>query len=233
VNILGIETSGNLGGFSVAGENGCLAEEAGDVTGRHLESATGMIEAVLAESGIGMGDLRGVAVSLGPGSFTGLRVGMSLAKGLCLALEIPLAGVPSLDSMAENLEPGEGLVVPVRDARRGEIYFSVYESGREGPKRIEDYRALRPEALVEHVNRLAGGRPVRLAGDALAVYGRELVQGLTGPVTAAPAEVWPSRPGTIARLGRELVRRGRVMDLDVAEPLYVRPSEAERRGGRT
>lgn len=233
MKVLGIETSGSVGGFSVVEDGRLLAEAISEVTGRHLEKGAAMMEQVLESAGASYGDLSAVAVSLGPGSFTGLRVGLALAKGVCFGKGLPLVGVPTLDCIAEALSLREGLVVPVKDARRGEIYFSIYQAGGAGVRRLSDYRALPPDEVADRVAEAGGGASgeaaVVFAGDALGRYGGVLGAKLGSRMVVAPEILWSPRPAVVASIGLRLLVRGEVADLDTVEPLYVRPSEAERK----
>ncbi|MFZ1947089.1 MAG: tRNA (adenosine(37)-N6)-threonylcarbamoyltransferase complex dimerization subunit type 1 TsaB [bacterium] len=242
MKVLGLETSGNLGGFAVVEDGRLLAEITSDITGRHVEQGAAMIERVLELSGTAVGDLAGVAVSLGPGSFTGLRVGLSLAKGLCFGRDLPLVGVPTLDCIAEGVAYFEGLVVPVKDARRGEIYFAFYEAGGGGATRVSAYEALPPDRLAEVIERALlahSGRgaarpdvPALLVGDALAKYGEALRARLKVCMIPAPEIYWPARSAVVAAMGGRWLAEGRTADLGALEPIYVRLSEAERAAER-
>ncbi|HVP58771.1 MAG TPA: tRNA (adenosine(37)-N6)-threonylcarbamoyltransferase complex dimerization subunit type 1 TsaB, partial [bacterium] len=175
MKVLGIETSGGIGGFALVDDTQLVAEEVADIMGHHLERGSDMIESILTGAGLGVSDLEGIAVSLGPGSFTGLRVGLALAKGLAVGAGLALAGVPTLDAIAEGLREAEGMVVVVRDARRGEVYFAAYRAGVGGLARLGPYRALAPEAVAAELAQegalLGSERPIVVAGDGLARYG--------------------------------------------------------------
>jgi tRNA threonylcarbamoyladenosine biosynthesis protein TsaB len=249
VKVLGLETSGNLGGFAVVEDDRLLAELTSDITGRHVEQGAAMIERVLGLSGVTVEGLAGVAVSLGPGSFTGLRVGLSLAKGLCFGRGLPLVGVPTLDCVAESLAHFDGLVVPTKDARRGEIYFAFYRAGGGRVARLSDYRALAPDDLAAEIEGMLSGegsrpgesglragagsavtaRAALLAGDALAKYGDALRARLGERMIAASELLWPARPAVVAALGARRLAEGQTADLRALEPMYVRLSEAERK----
>jgi tRNA threonylcarbamoyladenosine biosynthesis protein TsaB len=240
MRVLGIETSGGTGGFAVVEDGRLVAEAMSDITGHHLEKGTAMMEGVLeragvARGGLSHGGLGAVAVSLGPGSFTGLRVGLALAKGLCFGRAIPLVGVPTLDCIAEAFLPRQGLIVPVKDARRGEIYFSIYRADRTEMQRLCDYVALPPDGVAREVaaaleQAVAGFcAPAVFAGDALSRYGSLLAAALGVRMAAAPEILWAPRPAVVASIGARMLARGEVADLDALEPLYVRPSEAERK----
>jgi len=228
MKVLAIETSGALGGFAVVDEGGLLAELVSDLTGSHVEQGVGMLEEVMDRASVALSDLDGVAVSLGPGSFTGLRVGLSMAKGLCLGRNLLLVGVPTLDCIAQGLSYWEGTIIPVRDARRGEIYFSIYSAATGTIKRLDDFLALPPEGLLKRIEGLEGDSKILLAGDGLARYGRLLRSRLGSQVAFAPQVFWTPRPAMVGTIGLGLLKEGRTADLDRVEPMYVRASEAER-----
>src|SRR5207237_984200 len=107
------------------------------------------LEALLAGQGKALGDLGGLVVGTGPGSFTGLRIGLASAKGLAYALSIPLVVVSSLEAMAHEAGPGEGLLVPTLDARRGEVYYGRFRWAEGGLQVLEPCACARPEQLAE------------------------------------------------------------------------------------
>lgn len=238
MRILGIETSGTVGGYAVVEDGRVLAEASAEITGRHLEQGSAMMRRVLESSATPLAGLGAVAVSLGPGSFTGLRVGLAQAKGLCFGRGIPLVGVPTLDAVAEGtvaavagLAPGAGgILVAARDARRGEIYFAAYDTPGGAPRRLTQYGALPPGALADRLLGLkeAAGKPLVVLGDALARYGATLSERLGGRMVAAPENLWHPRPAIVAVLGERLLAAGQSVDIDGLEPIYVRVSEAER-----
>jgi tRNA threonylcarbamoyladenosine biosynthesis protein TsaB len=233
MRVLGIETSATMGGFAVLDEDRLIAELVADITGRHVERGVEMMEEVLKSAGTKIADLDGVAVSVGPGSFTGLRVGLAIAKGMCLASGTAIVGVPTLDCIAESLSCWEGLVVPVRDARRGEIYFGTFSAEGCKDTRLGDYLALPPDGVIGAINDLPAGRRVLLAGDALERYGDIIRSGLGPEAVFAPRMLWAARPSVVALLGASSLKRGPAGDLDSIEPMYVRPSEAERQARKT
>ena len=229
MKVLGIETSGNLGGFAVADDERIVAEAAANVSGRHLERGLELMGGVLADAGLSVDDLDGVAVSLGPGSFTGLRIGLALAKGLCFGRGLPLVGVPTLDCLADALASTGGMILPVKDARRGEVYFAVYRVRAGEAVRMSPYRALSPDLLIDEIKKGDSALfPLFLVGDALARYGDVFRSALGSRVTLAPEDLWEVRPARVAARGLGLLAAGCAADLDTLEPIYVRASEAER-----
>jgi tRNA threonylcarbamoyladenosine biosynthesis protein TsaB len=195
-----------------------------------VETSVNLVSEVLEDASLGPGDLDGVAVSLGPGSFTGLRVGLGIAKGICMGANLPLAGVPTLDCMARPLGGRDGLIIPVRDARRGEVYCCVYRSRRGEVERAGEYVSLAPSDFIDMVKKAeqAEALPVVLVGDGLAKYGEALRDGLPNAEFAAES-FWNVRASVVGTIGLELMAAGNLLDLDRAEPLYVRASEAERK----
>jgi tRNA threonylcarbamoyladenosine biosynthesis protein TsaB len=230
VLILGLETATDRLGLALARGEHLLAELHLDVGRRHTEQLALALDTLCSDVGVPVKALTAIAVSIGPGSFTGLRIGLAFAKGLGLALAIPVIGVPTLEVLARGAEPWIGPVVACLDARRGEVYFSAYELA---PGRMT---ALDASAAVGSADRVAErvralGRRVLLIG-----AGTDLVRDHVGPeVIIAPRRLgWP-RAGLVAALGGERVESGTVEEPDHVEPIYVRRSDAELRSlaGRT
>lgn len=127
----------------------------------HAEQLHVFIKSVMAEASLKMSDLQAVAVSKGPGSYTGLRIGVSAAKGLAYALGIPLISVPTLESLAGQLQINDGVIIPLIDARRMEVYSSVYD---ESYKLLRETRA---EIIDKHSFEDYHGRDIHLLGNAV------------------------------------------------------------------
>ena len=235
MRLLAIETTGALGSFAVVegsgvGETRVLCQIDRDIMGRHVESGVSLVREALEGASLGLADLDGLAVSLGPGSFTGLRVGLGIAKGLAVGAGLALAGVPTLDCLARPLAAKGGLIVPARDARRGEVYCAIYRSDGRSARRESDYMSLAPEDLVARIQAARGspGEPVTLVGDGLRTYA-DALGGISGEVGMAPEDLWAVRASVVGAIGLELMAAGRTLEVETAEPIYVRPSEAERK----
>jgi len=208
MHILGIESSGARGGVALLEDERVLGErifEKGMVHGRDIAPA---IDALLREHRLAPADLDLVAVDIGPGSYTGLRVGIAAAKGLCLALERPAAGVASVDALVH--EVSAPVAVAAIDAKWNQIYGAVYERGvRAGPIVAE-----KPE---EFARRVPAGATV--VGDAPAAHPAVFAHA----TVAGPDHAYP-RPSIVALLG---LRGGRREDAASLAPMYLRPTEAE------
>ena len=127
--ILNIETATTNCSVSISKDGQMIAlKEQNDVSYSHSEDLHFFIKEAMESASLSMADLDAIAVSKGPGSYTGLRIGVSAAKGLCFALDLPLIGISTLKSMATQLKVKDGVVIPVLDARRMEVYSAVYSS---------------------------------------------------------------------------------------------------------
>lgn len=218
MKVLGIESSGTRGGIALleSGQvRGTRLFEKGMVHGREIAPSIGELLGELSWPAAAI-DL--IVCDIGPGSYTGLRVGLSAAKGLALALGRPLIGVSSLDALAEAARGYAPVLVPAIDAKWGQIYGAVYEEGR----RTSEYLAEKPDAFVRRVPKNA-----LVVGDALEQYG-----GLFRDVVRGARELWDPRPEVIARIGQGLYEAGIRHDAAATVPLYLRPTEAEIKFGR-
>ena len=196
-----------------------VAEGAHRESRSHTASLPVLVERVLGEAGLALEDVEGIAVSIGPGSFTGLRIGLALAKGLAFAGGLPLVGVPTLEALAWVADAAPGTsVCAALDARKREVYAALFAVEAGGLRRVTPDLALAPEALAARLP-----RPCTLVGDAGEVY---------GAVLGAHARLLPfathhPRGGVIARLGAARLAAGEAANVGTLEPIYVRPPDAE------
>ena len=215
MRVLAVETSSLAGGVALLDGERLIAEYVLDVSVTHSERLMAAIDHVVADARWTPRALEGLAVAVGPGSFTGLRIAVSTVKGLAVALGIPIVGVPTLDAMAAALPWAALPVCPVLDARKGEVYASVYRWDGRAMRREWDYLALAPAALAERLT-----EPTIVVGDgALAIH--------SPYAQAVPSPRRIPSPACVGALGVERLRRGDTVDAANLQPLYLRPSEAE------
>jgi tRNA threonylcarbamoyladenosine biosynthesis protein TsaB len=215
MRVLAVETSSLAGGVALLDDERLIAEYVLDVSVTHSERLMAAIDRVLGDARWTPRMLDALAVAVGPGSFTGLRIAVSTVKGLAMALGVPIAAVPTLDAMAATVPWAALPVCPVLDARKGEVYASLYRWGGEGMRREWDYLALAPDALAARLS-----EPVILLGDGAAVVRSPHARAVPPPRRA------PS-PACVGALGLERLRRGDTVAAAALEPIYLRPSEAE------
>lgn len=180
------------------------------------------VDWILGESGVEFADIDGLAVGLGPGSFTGLRIAMATVKGLATAMNLPLLGVSTLDALALCCSGDKPLCV-VLDARKKELYRCWYQpDGRGIYRSTGEIAAVSAEALIDEIT-----EPSLLAGDGLFSYGQLLKEQLGEKMTCAPLPLHYPTAAALGFLSCEQLQRGEELDIDAAVPLYVRASDAE------
>jgi tRNA threonylcarbamoyladenosine biosynthesis protein TsaB len=225
VLILAIETATGCGSVALTrggmGDGRLLAEATAQPELTHSRRLLGSVDWIMKAAGVEWADLDGVAVSLGPGSFTGLRIGMAAAKGIVLAAGVPLLGVHTLDGIALSCPVIDRPLWCLLDARKQEVYAACYRPGPSGrPERNSPEEAVRPEVLVDRI-----AEPVILAGPGLDEYQSLFCR--LADVQLVPAALSSPRAARVGFLAAEQLVRGTTLDPATAAPLYVRASEAE------
>ena len=222
--VLGIETSTPVCSVGLVDEDQVLTCYSQNTGLRHAERTVALAERALQDAGLTAADLHGVAVGSGPGSFTGLRIGMAASKGLCVALDLPLLAVSTLKGLAAQVVFERMPVCAILDARRGEVYAGVYSLD------VGTLTALLPDTalpLEDLIPKLP--KPVLFVGDGGMTYRNRIEASLGVDARFAPASTHPSG-GSIAILGAEALRDGNSVDLATAEPEYHRRSQVESAG---
>ena len=223
MKVFGMDTSTSCESVGLIDDGEVISDYLLNLPVTHSERLLGAIEFVLREARCPIENIDGWAIALGPGSFTGLRIGVSTVKGLALATGKPVAGVSILDVLASQIAPTPHLICPILDARKKEIYtaFYRYEEGS-SLKRQSDYQAIRPENLVKKIT-----EPTIFLGDGVKTYGDFLLKSIPSSAIFPPALLHVSHGSMVAKLAFELLRKGDHLNLSTFSPLYIRPSEAE------
>jgi len=221
MRVLTIETSTPIEIVAVV-EAGLVLAERRIAAGRgRAEELVIAIAESLRDAGTELGGLSAIGVSIGPGRFTGLRVGLATAKGLSAVAGVPVRPVPTLEALARSARGPGALAAPALDARRGEVYGALFRLGERRPARLLDDRAEPPDAFAERVRETAAGEPVLLLGTGAAAYRGEL--GCALGVTARFPDIAVLHPSALAIAAMvEEAASDPVPELAVIEPVYLR-----------
>ena len=220
---MGIDTSTSCASVGLIEDEEVISDYLLNIPVTHSERLLGAIEFVLKEARCPIERIDGWVVALGPGSFTGLRIGVSTVKGLAFATGKPVSGISVLDVLASQIAPTSHLICPILDARKKEVYtaFYRYEEGR-SLMRQSDYQAIRPEDLVKKIT-----EQTIFLGDGVKTYGDFLLNCLPSSAIFPPAPFHVSHGSMVGKLGIELLKKGEHLNLSTFSPIYIRPSEAE------
>jgi len=220
--ILGIETSTKTGSVAVVSENSVVAQYSLNIEVTHSERLMSTVDRVLKDAGLAVAQLDGFAVALGPGSFTGLRIGISTIKGMALATGKPAAAVPTLQALAWNLPYAAHPVCPLLDARKNEVYAALYRF--DGAELVQTL----PEsaiAISDLASKISG--TVIFTGEAAHIYRAGIEKQFNGRALFAPLSSSLAAAATVAALGLDMIKSGKQADIDDLAPLYIRRPEAE------
>ncbi|MBT9776267.1 tRNA (adenosine(37)-N6)-threonylcarbamoyltransferase complex dimerization subunit type 1 TsaB [Clostridium sp. MCC353] len=225
MRILGIESSSLVASVAVVTDDILTAEYTVNFKKTHSQTLLPMIDEMMKLLEIEPETVDGIAVSGGPGSFTGLRIGSATAKGLGLALGKPLIHVPTVDAMAYNLYGSAALICPIMDARRNQVYTGLYRFETQF-EIVKEQCPMDMGALAEELN--GRGERVIFLGDGVPVYREQIVKLLTVPFDFAPPHMNRQRAGAVAALGAVYYQEGKTETAAEHGPDYLRKSQAER-----
>lgn len=226
MKILALDSSGMVASAAIAQDEILLAEYTVNYKKTHSQTLLPMVDEIVRMTELDLETVDYIAVAAGPGSFTGLRIGSATAKGLGLALNKPLIGVPTLEGLAYNLAGADKLICPMMDARRSQVYTGIYRSREDGLDVIFPQRAVGVTELIQELNQ--AGEPVILLGDGVPVYLSLLEEGLAVPFEKAPLHLNRQRAASIAALGMIYAKEGKIQTAAEHRPQYLRLSQAER-----
>ena len=226
MKILALDSSGMAASVAVVEDENMLAEYTVNYKKTHSQTLLPMLDAAVQMIQLKLDTIDAIAVASGPGSFTGLRIGSATAKGLGLALDKPIIGVPTTQAMAYNLFGAGGVVCPIMDARRNQVYTGIYGFKNGHLEILEDQMAADIYQVIEKLNALKC--PVIFTGDGISVYREVIDQNIQVPAEYAPAHLNRQRASAVAALAMEYLKEGRVQTAAEHRPEYLRMSQAER-----
>jgi tRNA threonylcarbamoyladenosine biosynthesis protein TsaB len=221
--ILGVESSTAQVGAAIGGHEGVLAQAHSARGKRHAENLTPTIDFVRRQARVDLREIGCVAVDLGPGLFTGLRVGIASAKALAHALRVPMIGVASLDLLAFPVRFSNRLIVAAIDARRGEIFYAMYRQVPGGLQRLAPHQVGTPDDLASEL--MASGEDCLLVGDGVVRY-FDRFDGLTKVELADSGLAYPTASSLVQLAHARALREEWVLPWEL-EPLYLRAPDAE------
>lgn len=225
MRILGIESSSLVAGVAVVTDGILTAEYTINYKKTHSQTLLPMLDEMAKLLELDLDTIDGIAVSAGPGSFTGLRIGSATAKGLGLALKKPLIHIPTVDAMAYNLWGSSALVCPIMDARRNQVYTGLYHVEQELDV-VKEQCAMDMGQLIDALNER--GERVIFLGDGVPVFRTLIQQQMTSPYSFAPAQSSRQRAASVAALGVLYMEAGRTEPASEHKPEYLRKPQAER-----
>ncbi len=220
--VLGIETSTLQGSIALMSERGLVSEYTLNVEATHSERLLPAINRLFNDLNLDIQGIDGISVALGPGSFTGLRIGISTAKGLSFASGKPVVGVPTLEALAWNLPFCPYWVCPILDARKKEVYCAIFRFKGNELVTLVEAQVLSPTALIPLVQ-----EPTVFLGDGLIPYGEIIKEILRDKAIFAPLAKRGPSAANVAELGLRKLQQGERAEPASLVPIYIRPSEAE------
>lgn len=226
MKILALDSSGIVASVAVVENDTLLAEYTVNYKKTHSQTLLPMLDEVTNMIDLDLNTIDAIALACGPGSFTGLRIGAATAKGLGLALKKPLIAVPTVEAIAYNLYDTSGLICPIMDARRNQVYTGIYRYHDHELITVKEQMAIPVTELLEYLLEL--GEPVTFLGDGVPVFRDVIARTMKMPFSFAPAHVNKQRAGAVGALGMKYLKMGKIQSAAEHVPEYLRMSQAER-----
>ncbi len=225
MRILALETAAKAVSAAITEDGRILASGYQDTGLTHSRTLMPIVEGLFRNTELTAADMNAIAVSAGPGSFTGVRIGVSAAKGLAFAASIPAVAVSTLAALARNVSFAEGLIVCAMDARRGQIYNALFEAGDGRLTRLTPDRAVALSDLAEELRN--DSRPKTVLGDGAGLcFGYLTEAGIS--CRLAPPQLLMQNAMSVALEAEDLVQAGKLVSAQELAPVYLRPPQAER-----
>ncbi len=225
--LLALDTTTTVCSVALGDEGKLWAEYSLNISKTHSQRLMPLLVDLIRDTGVDKKKIEGIAVTTGPGSFTGIRIGMATALGLSQGLGVPVVGVTTLDALAWAGIFSPGLICPVLDARKDQVYFALYRGGGDVPQEVEPARAASLETLSETVSR--HGEPALFLGDGLDRFRAALRSAAGSLYREIPAFSRLNRASLVLQEGFRIWQERGPAPAYALNPFYLRLSEAERR----
>ena len=228
MKILGLDSSGLVASVAIVEDNDLKGEYTVNYKKTHSQTLLPMLDEVAKMIELDLNSIDAIAVSGGPGSFTGLRIGSATAKGLGLALGKPLIHIPTVDALAYNLAGNRDIICPLMDARRNQVYTGIYQMDGDKLQVLEAQMAVEIDELAKKL--CTYGKPVIFLGDGVPVHKDRLEKELMTnyDIAFAPAHMNQQRAAAVGMLGIQYYKEGKTETAMEHKPDYLRVSQAER-----
>ncbi|MBQ3773808.1 MAG: tRNA (adenosine(37)-N6)-threonylcarbamoyltransferase complex dimerization subunit type 1 TsaB [Pseudobutyrivibrio sp.] len=227
MKILGIDGSGLVASVAVVEDDNLIGEYTTGYKKTHSQTLLPMLDALGTMIELDLNSIDAIAVAAGPGSFTGLRIASATAKGIGLSLGCPIVSVPTVDAIAFNMWGNSGIICPIMDARRGQVYTGLYSFSQDG-----SFNVLRQQCAVDFHDIAADinarGEAVTFLGDGVPVFKQLIEELITVPYRLAPAHLNRQHASSVATLGAIYYQNGECDTAADHRPEYLRLSQAER-----
>lgn len=225
MKILALDSSGLVASVALMSEEQLIGAYTINYKKTHSQTLLPMLDVMFKQLDMDIAEIDAIAISGGPGSFTGLRIGAATAKGLGLALNKPLIHIPTADGMAYQMYGVDGIICPIMDARRSQVYTGLYECKPEF-KVLKEQMAVTIDELLEMLNQW--GQPVTFLGDGVPVHRERIAEQLEVPFAFAPSYCNRQSGAAVGALGVAYYKAGKVELAAEHKPDYLRVSQAER-----
>lgn len=230
MKILAFEASSLVASVALAQDDIIISEYTVNHKKTHSQTLMGMLDEIVQMTETDLSEIDAIALTSGPGSFTGLRIGSATAKGLAMALSKPIVAVPTIDAMAVNLWGCEDIICPIMDARRRQVYTGLYTFEEGSLLTLMKQEPLSIEELAERVNKVGSDHSKRVIflGDGVPVFKEDLKNLIRVPYLLAPANMNRQRAASVAHLAGDYFKKGMYIKAEEHAPDYLRMSQAER-----
>ena len=243
MRILGVDTATASASVALWEDGEILTDQLGNTVtevpspqlrGNHTETLLPLIDAVLRRARITIADLSAIAVSIGPGSFTGLRIGLATVKGIAYDWRLPVVGISTLLANATRIKHFDGIICSLLDARKGEVYIGLFRSSDRIVTRLSPEVVAPIESAIALIrNHFSDGSALYVIGEGARAYENVLVRSFGAGLLKSAGDGYPSVASAVAELAFEKIGADSVDDLGPLEPVYLRPAEAEKKPKRS